>query len=127
MFEKKIILDTNFLMVPGTLGIDIYTEISRITDFKYKLYLLEGSVKELWVLAKGSSKTAQQARLAIILADSKKVIKIKSKNYVDDELVLHAQKGAVICTNDKELKQRIRKVSGKIITVRGKSHLVIES
>ena len=44
---KKIILDTNFLLIPSQFNVDIFTEIDRICLFKYKLCVLDETINEL--------------------------------------------------------------------------------
>ena len=44
---KKIILDTNFLLIPAQFGVDVFTGLEELCDFKFELYLLDKSLKEL--------------------------------------------------------------------------------
>ena len=44
---EKILLDTNFLLIPSQFKVDIFSEIKRICNFSYKLYVLDKSVGEL--------------------------------------------------------------------------------
>ena len=117
VFRKNIILEQPYIR---------FSEIERIVDFNYQLYFVEGTIIELWKLTEGFGKKAQNAKLAIVLTDKKKLKRLKGKGYVDDILVGYAKKGAIICTQDAELKKRILHERGKVITVRGKTHLVLE-
>ena len=68
----KIILDTNFLLIPGTLKVDIFEEIKRICDFKYTLHIIDKTVDELKKITetqRGKYKTA--AKLALMLIKKK--------------------------------------------------------
>ena len=42
----KIILDTNFLMIPSMFKVDIFSEIERICDFKYELCIVDKTLDE---------------------------------------------------------------------------------
>ena len=58
---NRIILDTNFLMIPGQFHVDIFSELGRICNFNYKLYIFEESINELRNIinnAKGKDKKA---------------------------------------------------------------------
>ena len=58
----KIILDTNFLLIPPTLKIDIFSEIEKIMGEPYRLYILDMSIDELNNISKtqkGKSKTLE--------------------------------------------------------------------
>ena len=52
----KIILDTNFLMIPAQFNVDIFSEIHRICDFKYELYIIDKTIDELRVEATNNAK-----------------------------------------------------------------------
>ena len=47
MDMKKIMLDTNFLLIPFQFKVDIFSEIERICNFNYKLCIFEQSLEEL--------------------------------------------------------------------------------
>ena len=44
---KKIILDTNFLLIPAQFNVDIFSEIERICDFQYQLCIVDKTLSEL--------------------------------------------------------------------------------
>ena len=63
---KQIILDTNFMMVPGQFKVDIFAEIQRICDFSYELVVIKETVEELEniiVKQKGQNKAAAMLAL----------------------------------------------------------------
>jgi len=110
--EKSIILDTNFLIYCAEYKIDFFTEIERLCDFPYKLYILSRSIEELELL--------KPKKLNIIKLFLKKIDVIQSKiHYVDDELA-ELSENAIIATQDKILKKRLK---GKIIVIRQKKYL----
>ncbi|MFH1439403.1 MAG: PIN domain-containing protein [Candidatus Woesearchaeota archaeon] len=65
---KKILLDTNFLMIPGNFGVDIFEEINRICNFNYKLYLLDKSINELKKLPDKAKKQRTKTKIAVNIA-----------------------------------------------------------
>jgi len=130
--SKKIVLDTNFLLIPGQIGLDIFAEIERIADFKYELFILDKSIKELQnVLEKQKGRHKAAAKIAFSLVKSKNFNILPSPQGIkgaDDVLVELAKKdkSIIVATVDAELRRRLKKEGAKVITSRQKSHLVIE-
>ena len=125
---KRIILDTNFTMIPAQFKLDIYSEIERICDFKYKIYVLDKTIYELKkIIKEQKGKHKRSASLALQLLKAKKIsiIKTKSEKLVDDILVDIAKKSDYIATQDLALKIRIKKKKANIITMRQKKFLKI--
>ncbi len=123
----KIILDTNFLMIPGIYKKDIFSEIKKSYG-NAELYVLQGSIDELHKIIreqKGSDKAA--AKLAIQLLTQK--LKTKTINIIDyapnnnvDDALVELSKSYIIATQDKELKSRLK---GKKLIFRQKSYFEI--
>ena len=127
MFSKKVILDTNFLMLPGSRGLDVFSEIERVADFKVKFCVIDKTLNELWKLSEGNSKNALNARMGIIMLQNKGLKKLGSKNSetVDDAIVRHSKSVEAVATQDKELKNRIN-ANCKIFSVRGKNQVFLQ-
>lgn len=107
---KTIILDTNALMAVGEQKIDIFLEIEKTCLFPFKLAVLSGTIEELHKIQqeqRGKYKTA--AKIALTLLEIKKIQKIESTEYVDDELLKHSRDGKLILTQDQDLKKRLLK------------------
>jgi len=125
---KKIILDTNFLLIPAQFHVDIFSEIDRICDFSYSLNVLDKTLDELNNIVekqRGKHKRAALLALRLLKAKKVKVIKTKKDKYVDDILVdLAKEKEIIIATQDKELKKQLEK---PIIVLRQKKYLKIIS
>ena len=134
LFKKKtkVILDTNFLLIPGEFGVDIFSEINRIMIEPYEVCILKKSMDELEILIQrmGKKKEALNAKLGFIMAKQKglKTLRSSSEAYADDELLEFVKanpKGVVVATQDAELKKKILNASGRIIELKQKSHLVL--
>ena len=122
---KKILLDTNFLMIPASLGVDIFEKIEEMCDFPYELFVLEKSKQELErIQGRGRGKDSREAKLALSLIDAKKInVLIEDSNeYVDDVLV-KLNDEYIIATQDTELKKRL---TGRKIFLRQKKYLVLK-
>lgn len=125
---KKILLDTNFLLIPSQFNIDIFSEIDRIMLANYKLYVLDKSIDELKKIItdkKQKLKNKKAAKLALQLIKTKKqnIIKTKQDKPVDD--IIADLKGYIIATQDINLKKRLKFKKTKIITLRAKKKLII--
>ena len=126
---KKIILDTNFLLIPGLFKIDIFSEIKKIANFPYKIYIIDGTVGELRRIVEDKNakvKDRTNAKIGLELIEAKNISKIESKNNVDDAIVDFSDKETIVATSDKELKRRLRKKGVRIINLRKKQYLVLE-
>lgn len=121
---KKIILDTNILMVPGKFKVDIFEEIDRIINDEYKLFTLDSVVDELKRLSKKKSKSANIAKLGLELLKSKNIDIIDvGKGSVDKQILDMSDKDTIVATNDTELKKRLKKKGIKTIYLRKLSQL----
>ena len=121
---RKIILDTNFLLIPSQFNVDIFAEINRIMLEKYQLYTLDKVVDELNKITKDkkqSFKNKRAAKLGLQLLKAKKVKILKTQEDNVDN-ILASIEGYIIATQDVVLKRRIK---GKKITLRAKKKLIL--
>ena len=122
-----VLLDTNFLMIPEQFGIDIFSEIKRIVP-NYELATLSGIILELEKLKetaeKGRNKIAAGVALNFIEKFNEKIKIIESSGDVDKFIFkFSVENDAVVCTNDKELKKKLKKNGIRVIQMRGKGKL----
>ena len=125
--KKKILLDTNFVMIPAQFKVDIYSEIERICDFPYELYILDKTLNELDNILKtqkGKEKAAARLAKAILEAKKPKVLKTTSKDYVDS--IILGLEGFIVATQDKELRLNLKKKGVQTIVLRQKKHLIFD-
>lgn len=129
---KKVILDTNFLLLPSQFNVDVFTEIDRIVSAHYELCVMSTTLDELNNVinsdAKGKDKTA--AKLALKLVEHKNIQVIDSDvGYVDKAIMEIVNKEEhIVATQDKELKQSLQENGIPIIILRQKKYLeLIES
>ena len=125
--KTKVLLDTNFIMSPGKFKVDIYSEIRRILDAPYELYVLDKSLAELDAIIsrqKGREKAAARLAKAILKAKKPKTLKTTSKEYVDS--IILGLRGYIVATNDKELRLNLKKNGVRTITLRQRNHLILD-
>jgi len=137
----KVILDSNFLMIPFQFNIDIFQEIEYLLQKKVDFVVPSAVKSELTGISTRGGEGASEASLALQIASRCRVVEValEPQETVDDAIVKASQKmGAVVATTDIELKKRLRSppVSGSpdagiwhpipVIFMRGKGKLEIE-
>lgn len=122
---KKIIIDTNFLMIPLQFRVDIFSEIDRICNFNYKLFIFEESINELKnIIEKQTGKNRKAAQFALKLVKLKNINLIKSEKKNVDSLILeNASKDTIVATQDVLLKKKLLKKGASVIILRQKKYL----
>lgn len=112
-----IILDTNFLLTMVRYKIHGLDEIK--TKIKCKFFTMSRVMFELEALGKREKKIAKELLLVkqIIKVNNIKILDSTTED-VDKELVEKSKEGNIIATNDKNLRERIKKVGGKSIYIR---------
>ena len=125
---KKIILDTNFLLIPVQFKVDIFSEIDRICLFAYKLYIVDKTINELEkIIGKEKPKDKMAAKIALQLIKRKKVDIIKtSEGKVDDIILDLLGKDSILATQDALLRKKARKRGNQVIVLRSKKHLILD-
>lgn len=117
----KIILDTNFFMAIAQFKIDVFEQLRG-----HEIYLINTVNDELHKLSKGNSKDANSALLALRIIETKdlKTLKTNEKN-ADKSLIIQSAKGYIIATQDRKLREKIKKAGGKAIYIRQKKYVII--
>ena len=121
----KIILDTNFLVIPHIYKIDIFHEIDRLINREYEILVPSGVLEELRRLKNSKGENKISARVALQLIKKKCIKIIQSQNLVDEFILNFAVKnrGVIVCTNDAELRKRLKELDIPVISMRGESRL----
>lgn len=122
---KKIIIDTNFLMIPYKYRVDIFSEFNRICDFNYKLIVFERTIHELRrIIEKQAGREKKAAQFALKLIGLKGVSMLKSGNTDVDSLILeNLNDDTIIATQDAALKRELLKKGTSVIILRQKKYL----
>jgi len=124
--HKRVILDSNALMMCFEYSIDIEGELTRLLG-SYQIIIPIFIKQELERLSKKSNgKKNINAKAALHLIKKYDMINVNGNN-ADDSLVDVAQQlHAVVVTNDKELRQRLKDVSVVVVFLRAKKILALE-
>ena len=139
--NKKIVLDTNFLLIPAQFRVDIFAELERICDFNYEVCVLEETVKELEGLASDKScrlKDRNAAKLGIqlikamdvsVVRQQRKVFKSADKAILDFATAMSkaGDKPVILATQDRELRDKLAAKGVAVIVLRQKQYLMFYS
>ena len=122
---KKIIIDTNFLLIPIQFKVDIFSEFNRICSFNYKLLIFDKSIEELKnIIQKQRGKDKKAAEFALKLIKLKNIEIIETEHKYVDELILGSiNKDTVIATQDVLLKKQLLEKGASVIILRQKKYL----
>jgi len=129
MDKKKVILDTNFLLIPGQFMVDIFSEIERIMSEPFEMCVVDKSIAELnHIVATGKEKDRFAAKLALALVIQKNLKTLHSfmsQKSVDDIIVSKADSSTYVATQDKALRERLKAKGAKLIGLRQQKYLVM--
>ena len=122
---KKIIIDTNFLMIPYQFRVDIFSEFNRICAFNYKLFVIEKTIDELRnIIQKQPGKNRKAAEFALKLIGLKNIGIIASEERDADSSILKiAGKDIAVATQDGSLRKRLMGKGVSVIGLRQKKYL----
>ena len=127
----RVILDTNFLMIPAQFKVDVFTEIKRLLTEPYELCLFQGSIDELLDLAKNNGKIGVSAKLALALIKQKNLKSLPNsinEKYADNLILEGVTSEDIVCTQDQALKRllRSRHKGIRLIALKSKKYLGFE-
>ena len=114
-----IVLDTNIILDSIKFKVDLFTELKRVCNFPYKISVLDKTLQEL--------ENKKNSKLALELIKKKNIQVIKTQEGYVDNILLKLDNNYIIATNDKELKNKLKKANRKIITLRQKKYLITEN
>jgi hypothetical protein len=134
----KILLDTNFLLIPFQFRVDIFSEFDRLFSV-YELFVLDKNIEELEKIVseqRGKHRDAAKLGLSLLKARGFNVLKtVKHLNsnsslpkisFVDNLIVSFAIEGNfIVATQDKLLKEKLKNSEVKIVTLRQKKYLIM--
>jgi hypothetical protein len=138
---KRVIVDTNALLIPGEFGVDIFLELERLGYVRVivpKMVLdeLDGLRSRL----KGKEKMAAEVAHSLVLkyASLQKHASLRCKVTIDEEAggegeeersiddmiaELALKKKAAVLTNDEDLRKKLSKIGIMVVYLRGRNRL----
>ncbi len=124
----KLLVDTNFLLIPLRFKVDIFEETQNAVNDLVDFYVSSRVLDEITILKeKSKNKFVRQLSLVEKMAERCTVIQDDSRTLVDESLInLASREGMVIGTTDAELRQKAREAGVKVVYLRQKSHLILD-
>ena len=119
-------MDTNFLLLPYQFKIDVFSELEHVIGEPFIPVISSRILSELRGISKKVGKAGAAARFALKLIDYRKdKIKIvDSKEPVDDWVFIYSNEHrAIACTNDAQLKRRLKAEKMNVIGLRTRAKL----
>ena len=126
---EKILLDSNFLIIPYQFKVDIFAQIDKISTFKYKIFILDKVLEELKNIVKeqkGKNRDAARIALKLVSVKDVSVIETESDQRTDDIILNIASKNNfIVATQDKDLKRKLINQGCRVIILKQKKILAI--
>ena len=123
---KFVILDSNSIMMLFEFSIDLEDELNKLIG-KHNIIIPKPIYGELEFLSKhGKGKKRIIAKASLKLISRYNVVDIDEKTGDDSVFSTARQTNGIVVTNDKELKNRLKKISISVIFLRAKKKLVME-
>jgi len=125
----KVVLDSNFLFLPLTLRLDIFSETEKLLPGRVQFIVIRPIREEIERLSRRSSQLGRKAKFALKLLDKCRQVddEIDLSESVDDALISYAKRRkVVVATTDMELRRKLRDINVPVIYLRGRSRLELE-
>ncbi|PKP57923.1 MAG: hypothetical protein CVT88_08195 [Candidatus Altiarchaeales archaeon HGW-Altiarchaeales-1] len=123
---KKVIIDTNFLLIPEKFRIDIFYEIPLLVP-GCEFIIIDGTFRELERIHKDRNAANIALKILEQFKDKYTIYAGNSaKNYrtVDEEILdLATDSSFIVCTDDKDLKRKLKERDVGTITLKHKSRI----
>lgn len=121
--NTKVILDTNALLMPFQFNINLDLELIRLLG-QYEILLPSSVIDELDNIST-SDAPPPFIKAASKLSEKFRIEKVEEKG--DESIFQLAKKhNAIVVTNDRDLKKRLRSAGLRTISLKSKTHLVID-
>lgn len=117
--KNRVFLDANFFLIPFQYGVDIFSELEDLVPGS-EIFTLNSVKVEL----EGLAKSDRNAKAALGLLEKVKIE--HSEGTADKALFELSSPGNIVCTNDKVLKEKIRRNGAPVIYLRQKSYLAVD-
>lgn len=124
----RILVDTNFLLIPIRFKVDIFTLSADAVNDLTEFYVSSRVLDEIQRLKEKSKPSfVKELRFAETFAGQCTLIDDPSDGEVDDSLVSLARREAMVLgTSDAELRQKARAAGVKVLYLRQQSYLVLD-
>lgn len=129
MKNTKVILDTNFLLIPEQFHVDVFGEVERLLGSGFEFFIIDQTMNELEKIRLNakSGKDKLAAKVGIALVENNKIQSIQTEpkqgKIVDDYIVELTDSSTVVATTDVALKRRLMEKGIGVIELVQKKYL----
>jgi len=123
----RVILDTNFLLIPVQFKVDIVHEIKKIMHVPFELCVMRATVEELKNIQKTQKgKDKDAAAFALRMIDKVHIKVLKSGTSYADQAILEAAKPKthIVATQDRLLKKQLQEKGVPLLVMRQKKKVM---
>jgi rRNA-processing protein FCF1 len=119
----EILIDSSILIAGPQYRLNIFQQLNDLIEGKKEFMTLSTIKKELENLSRKTSVLGLNARRALKAVENLKIIEVEGKN-ADDSIVEYAEENkCIVCTDDRELKKKLKKIGVKTIIIKGRKKL----
>lgn len=126
---QKVIIDTNFFLMPLRFGIDIFEQIQHKVGQEAIFFIMQGSMSELKKLLeapKEADRKAARFGLKLLKAKGLKTLAHPLDLDVDSAIVDLAGNDYIVATQDMELRKKLKQRGVKVIYLRQKKYISMD-
>ena len=125
--RQIVLLDTSAIFMVFENTIDLEKELNRLLG-SYEIFIIHNVIEEINILKeKGSGKQKKLSKVALQFIKRYKIIEGVKHKGVDESLIQIAlEKKALVLTNDKELRKRLRNNNIQTIFLRSNNYLMMD-
>ncbi len=119
-----LVVDANFLMSAFRFKVDAISGLRDLVGGDFRLVTSSSVIRELEGIAGGKNLSARGARFALETLKREGAQVDRTEKYADDWVLEYCvTQGAVACTNDAELRKRLREAGIRSIVLKGRSKI----
>ena len=124
--EKIVILDSNATMMLFEFSIDLEDELTRLLG-KHRIVAPKPVLEELKFLSEhGKGKKKWMAKASLKLIEKYDIVDVDETTGDDAVFTLARETNGIVVTNDRGLRNRLKKISLSVVFLRAKKKLVLE-
>lgn len=124
--EKRVILDSNAILMVFEFSIDLESELMRLIG-NYKIIVPKPIFDELIFLSKeGKGQKKNNAKASLELIRRYDIVDVEAKDADESVFLLAKKSNGIVVTNDRELRKKLKENSISVVYLRGKQRLEID-
>ncbi len=113
----RVVFDTNMLLNIERFKVDVFEETRKLLG-RVEFEVPKQVIEELKKLAERNAKLRKEVNVAMELMEKRNVTVIEVEAENADKALLKLASEAIIATNDKELKDSVRELNGRVLYLR---------